>query len=230
MYCVQCGVKLADTEKKCPLCNTVVFHPEIVREPANPLYPENHLPKNKGTSKAFHGVILILFFIPMFLAVMTDWQTDQQLSWFGIANGGIALIYVIFALPFWFRNPNPVIFVPCDFAAIILYLFYINWYVSGSWFWSFALPIAGASGGIVCAVVTLSRYLKKGKLYISGGAFMAAGAFLLLVEYLLNVTFAIDFIGWSIYPLIVLVLFGGALIYLAINRAAREAMERKLFF
>ncbi|MBE6886260.1 MAG: hypothetical protein E7486_04845 [Ruminococcaceae bacterium] len=230
MYCVKCGVKLADTEARCPLCNTVVFHPELEREPAQPLYPENRYPKNKGTSKAFHGVILILFFIPMLIAVMTNWQLEHQLSWYGIAVGGIALIYVIFALPFWFRNPNPVIFAPCSFGAIALYLWYINWYVAGSWFWSFALPITAALGLIVCAVITLSRYLKKGKLYIAGGAFMAFGAFLLLVEFLLAVTFGVDFIGWSIYPLIVLVLFGGALVYLAINRAARETLERKLFF
>ena len=31
MYCVKCGVELADSEKKCPLCGTPVFHPDIPR-------------------------------------------------------------------------------------------------------------------------------------------------------------------------------------------------------
>ena len=39
MYCVKCGVKLADTEKQCPLCGTVAFHPDIVREEVASLYP-----------------------------------------------------------------------------------------------------------------------------------------------------------------------------------------------
>ena len=30
MYCVKCGVELADSEKKCPLCGTPVFHPDIL--------------------------------------------------------------------------------------------------------------------------------------------------------------------------------------------------------
>ena len=53
---------------------------------------------------------------------------------------------------------------------------------------------------------------------------------MLLVEFLMGVTFHLRFIGWSIYPLCVLLLFGSLLIYFAINRAARETMERKLFF
>ena len=34
-------------------------------------------------------------------------------------------------LPLWFRRPNPVIFVPVDFAAIGLYLLYINFATGG---------------------------------------------------------------------------------------------------
>ena len=39
MYCVKCGVKLADSEKQCPLCQTLVFHPDITREEGEKLYP-----------------------------------------------------------------------------------------------------------------------------------------------------------------------------------------------
>ena len=63
-----------------------------------------------------------------------------------------------------------------------------------------------------------------------GGAFIATGAFMLLVEFLMNLTFDLSFIGWSLYPLVVLVLFGCLIIYLAINSDARETLERKLFF
>ena len=45
-----------------------------------------------------------------------------------------------------------------------------------------------------------------------------------------SVTFHFGFVGWSVYPLCVLLLFGGLLIYLAINSSACEIIERKLFF
>ena len=72
--------------------------------------------------------------------------------------------------------------------------------------------------------------IRRGRLYIIGGALMALGAFMLLVEFMMNLTFGTEFIGWAIYPLVVLVLLGGLLIYFAIDSSAREMMERKLFF
>ena len=38
MYCVKCGVELADSQRVCPLCGTRVFHPDIPRTPADPPY------------------------------------------------------------------------------------------------------------------------------------------------------------------------------------------------
>ena len=95
---------------------------------------------------------------------------------------------------------------------------------------SFALPITSALCLIVCALVTLLHYLRHGKLYVIGGFFILLGAWIALIELLLDLTFSLDFIGWSFYPLAVLFLVGALLIYLAINRSARAAFERKLFF
>jgi hypothetical protein len=54
------------------------------------------------------------------------------------------------------------------------------------------------------------------------------GAFLPVMELLLCVTFEpIRFLGWSFYPMTALVLLGGTLIFLAVNRRAREKMEKK---
>ena len=230
MFCINCGVKLADTEKKCPLCDTVVYHPSLQQKEARPLYPKNRHPKVQANSKAFNGIFIILFFIPMLICFLADLQRNGELNWFGFAAGGLLIGYIALALPLWFRKPNPVIFLPCNFGTVILYLLYINLATGGNWFLSFAFPIAGSLCLIICAVVTLVYYLRKGRLYIFGGGFIALGALMLLVEFLLDITFDVKFIGWSIYPLVVLVLLGGALIYLAINRSAREMMERKLFF
>ena len=230
MYCIECGVKLGDAEKKCPLCNTAVCHPNYVNRLGKALYPCEKLPKKASRSKALNGAVIILFLIPLFVCFAADLQLDGRLEWSGYVAGALLLSYTTFALPMWFHKPNPVIFVPCDFAATALYLLYINIATGGAWFLSFALPITGGLCLITCTVVTLLYYLRKGRLYIVGGAIMALGAFMLLMEFLMGVTFQLVFIGWSVYPLCVLMLFGGLLIYLAINSAAREVIERKLFF
>lgn len=230
MYCIKCGVQLADTEKKCPLCNTVVCHPDFENKSEHTLYPSNKLPQNTYGSKTLNGAVIILFLIPLFVCFAADLRLDGRIEWFGYAAGALLLAYVAFALPMWFRKPNPAIFVPCDFAAIGGYLLYINLSTGGEWFLSFALPVTAGLCLITCTVVTLLYYLRKGRLYIIGSAFIALGVFMLLVEFLMTTTFDLCFVGWAIYPLIVLTLLGSLLIYFAINSSARERMERKLFF
>lgn len=229
MYCVKCGIKLADTEGRCPLCNTAPGEAVIKREPARALYPKNRYPEVSVRPGAINGTILFLFLIPLFVLFFVDMQTKGSLDWFWYVAGALVLAYIVLALPIWFHKPNPVIFVPCDFAATALYLLLIQLLTGGNWFLSFALPVTGAVGLIVTTVVVLLRYLRKGRLYIFGGAMIAMGAVMLLVEGLLSVTFQVAFVLWSVYPLIVLALLGGLLIFLAINSAARERMERKFF-
>ena len=83
---------------------------------------------------------------------------------------------------------------------------------------------------IVTAAVTLLRYLSRGRLYVFGGAFLTAGLAMPLAELLVNITFQVEkFYWWSLYPLTVLVLIGGMLLFIALYPPARETMERKFF-
>lgn len=229
MYCVNCGVRLADTEEKCPICSSAPGECHITRVPQRRLYPQNRYPEASIRPSAFNATVLVLFLIPLLVCFFVDMQSDWRLDWFWYVAGALVLAYIVLALPSWFQNPNPVIFVPCDFAASSVYLLLINLLTGGKWYLSFALPVTVSVGLIVTTVVVLLRYLRKGKLYIFGGAMIAMGLEMLLLEWLLSVTFSVSFVGWSVYPLTVFVLLGGLLIFLAINSTARERMERKFF-
>lgn len=230
MYCINCGVKLADSEKQCPLCLTKVYHPDISQKDANPLYPPQRYPALQVSPTGTRVILTVLFLLPLLICLQCDLLLSGGISWSGYVSGALVVLYVAVVLPSWFRKPNPVIFVPCTFAAIGAYLLYINFATAGSWFLSFAFPVTGFVALVVTAVVTLLRYVRKGMLYIIGGAFIALGAFMPLMEFLLVLTFpTIKFAWWSLYPLTALTLLGGTLIFLAICRPARETMERKLF-
>ncbi len=230
MYCVKCGVKLADSEKNCPLCNTEVYHPDIIRTEAEGLYPKNKYPAPYKNAHLPQIIVTAVSLLAVLTVLLCDLQFSGGVTWSGYVMGALMLTYICIVLPSWFKDPNPVIFTPCAFAAIGLYLMYINIAMQGDWFLSFALPITGGICLIVTAVVTLLRYVRRGRLYIFGGAILALGAFMLLVEFLMSITFeGVKFIGWSFYPLMALALLGGLLIFLAIYRPARETMERKFF-
>ena len=230
MYCIKCGVELADTERHCPLCRTAVFHPELTQPDATPLYPQASYP-SQVNSRAVQIVLTALFLLPMLITFLCDMQITVSVTWSCFVMGALALVYVIGILPLWFKKPNPVIFVPCGFAAAGAYLLYISLATNGGWFLSFALPVTGFIGLVVTAVVTLLYYVRRGQLYILGGAFTALGAFMPLMGFLLNLTFRgrAVFAFWSLYPTTALVLLGGTLIFLAICRPARQTMQRKFF-
>ncbi len=231
MYCIKCGVELADTEKTCPLCMTRVYHPDLQQPEGQPLYPADRYPAAGKFSRSLPIFLTAVFALALFFVVLGDLQMGGGLTWSGYVVGALITAYVPLVLPGWFRKANPVIFVPCSFAAATLYLWYINFAVDGDWFLSFAFPVSGGVGLLVTALVTLIKYVPKGNLFSIGGFCVALGGFMLLVEFLLHITFSVRTIdGWSAYPLAALAILGGFLIFLGISRSAREMMARKFFF
>ena len=230
MYCISCGVKLADSEKACPLCGLEVYHPKLQRMVTEGLYPAHQYPPKEVSPWGIRVLVLTVFLLPLLVVLLCDLPAHGQITWSGYVIGALILLYTAIVLPFWFKAPNPVIFVPIDFALVGVYLLYINYAVGGRWFLSFAFPITGFFALVVTAVVTLTRYVRRGRLYIYGGAAVAVGLFIPVMELLMYLTFdRVNFTYWSFYPMGAMVLFGGFLIFLAICRPAREMMERKFF-
>lgn len=231
MYCIKCGVELADSETRCPLCGTKVYNPEIKIEPTPPPFPESIDRENKLSRRGLMLIITILFAAVIAQLVICELSLPAAKGWAGYAIGGVILSYIILVLPFWFRKPNPVVFVPCDFAAVLLYLLYIDLFTGGHWFLSFAFPAVGTYALLTTCVVTLCRYVHKGYLYIFGGALIAHGLFMVLLEFLISITFKLNaMFKWSLFPLFGCSILGIGLIIIAICKPIKEALKKKLFF
>ena len=232
MYCIKCGVELADTEKSCPLCGTVVYHPDLSRPEGEPLYPAKEKPAARAGFRWYQVPLTLGLLLVLVLGILLcDLQIHRAITWSGYAIGGLVVGFVAVVLPGWFEKPNPVIFVPCAFAAALAYLLYIDLSTGGDWFLPFAFPVVGGLAIICETVATVGRYVRKGKLFLYGGASLALGGLCLLAEFLIDHTFGIaHFVGWSLYPLTLFGLLGLSLLFLGICRPAREVMEQKFFF
>ena len=230
MYCIKCGVELAEGERICPLCGTAVVHPDFLKEEGVPLYPPHRYPTPLENPKTAQIILTTTVLMALLITLVTDIQLSGGITWSGYVAGALIIGYIVLVLPLWFRKPNPVIFIPSSFAAVVVYLLYINHVTDGDWFLSLAFPVTGYVGLVITAVAALLKYLKKGALYVLGGAGIALGILMPLIEWLICVTFpGITFMGWSVYPLIVLALLGGMLIFLGIHNPSREIMQRKFF-
>lgn len=230
MYCIKCGVELRESEEKCPLCGTVVFHPEFEMPRGEKPYPKE---VHSGSTASRSGVLFIttvMFLVPLVLSLLCDWKANGSLEWSVYVAGALAVFYITVVLPMWFKHATPVIFVASDFTAALLYLLYINFAVGGHWFLSFALPVTVGAMLIACAAVTLMYYIHRGYLYIIAGTLIATGGFMVLVEFLININFNTNVtLVWSIYPLACCLIFGLTLITIACCPPLRESLKRKFF-
>ena len=229
MYCIKCGVELSCGQTVCPICETRVYHPDIeIKEETT--YPKNNFVPEEFNRKGIMFVITLIFLIPLLLPVILELSWYSNIIWSGYVSGGTLLAYIIIVLPFWFRHPNGVIFVPCSFFAIALYLMYISYTTGGGWFLSFALPLTAAMALIASTMAAILKYVKHGKLYLWGGCFIALGVWSSLLEFLIRMTFGIrTAFYWSVAPLTVFVLFGIMLIVIAIVKPIKETL-RRIFF
>ena len=224
MYCIKCGVELSDSEKQCPLCHTPVYYPGYEPKEERP-YPSFEKPETVNP----RGIYFVISFVSVISAIISfvcDLNLGGGVTWSGYVIGAIICFYVCFILPGWFKKYNPSIFIPVSFLCTGIYLAYINYATGGEWFLTFAFPITGGITVIFSAITTLCYYLKRGYLYIFGGAFIAAGALCPLIENLSILTFDAPLLLWSLYPLISLSMIGIMLIIIAIVKPFRESLCR----
>ncbi len=230
-YCVKCGVELNDSEKKCPLCKTKVYHPDLPSTDGKTPYPpyvKEHEPVVNKTGTLF--ILTVLYLTSIIFLTITNLNTGSHLSWARYPVGGLTLLYIFFVLPLWFRKPKKLILAGVDFIAIGLYLLWINSFIGGNWFLTFALPATGGLAIVVITFLALMQYFRISKLFIIGGAIMSLGGYTILLEYLINVTFkdSNKFI-WSLYPLIFCFMLGIALIVIEIHKPLKDALAKKFF-
>lgn len=231
MYCVNCGVKLAGTEDSCPLCGTEVCFPGGTPGEDEALFPDKQWPEETGGRWAGMLTLTLLYLLPMLIVLLCDGRADGVLSWSSLVVGAMLLAYVWVLLPLWFRRPEPRVFVPCGTAAAGLFVLYVCAYTGGDWFLPFAFPVWGMLALLLCAAVCLWHSLRRGRLWILGGTALALGAFFPFLEWRIARCFlGGSFAGWSLYPAAALAVLGLLLLFLALCRPARAAMQRRLFF
>ncbi len=229
MYCVKCGVELEDSQKQCPLCKTVVFHPDLKQPEGELSYPEYVPSEQKANPKGVLFILTCILLLPIVVTLTIDLRMGGGIGWSGYVAGAIIVIYTSLILPTWFKKPNPVVFVPVSFTTVTLYLLYICVNTEGEWFLTLAFPITAVLGMIITAVTVLTKYLRRGYLYIASGVTFAFGLYCILIEILIYLTYGGKFVFWSLYPFVALFIIGGMLLTIAICKPLRRSLERKFF-
>ena len=228
MYCVKCGVKLAEGVEKCPLCQTPVWNPEgLVREKN---YPDEMPGQFRESARPAAMVMTVLCVIALAVMLIVCFQLYGELRWGGYAIFGTLLFYVLAVLPLWFCKAWPEIFVPVDHLFTALYVLYICRKTGGHWFVSFALPVIGACCLLLLGVICLLKYTKGGRIFILGGFLILLGGYTMLVEFFEHISFGVEMFRWSPYSTAVFGLAGLFLIIAGCIPSLREVIRKRFFF
>ncbi len=231
MYCARCGVRLAESERACPLCHLPAYHPELPPQGTKRPYPAKEAPTKRARQTASAIVLTALMVAVLIFTFVCNLQLSQSVSWWKYVALSFALLYFVWVLPMWLpKIPSPFL-LGADFVAVGGFLSLLNLFVDGDWFLPFAFPALGWTAAVAFSAWALCHYLPRRRLLVLGSEMVAAGPFMLLLEFLLDYTFGLSHgFQWSLYVLTAWCLFGGIVLLIALCRPLRRALSKKLFF
>lgn len=161
-YCVNCGVELDDSAKKCALCGAPVLNPYL-DEPDQALpapYPDR-LVLPEGTNRRYIAFLVsMVLLIPNLICGVANLLILDSGIWSVYIVSASLLFWVFFIVPFLMEKPHPYLLWLLDTMAGTLYtwLFYLVGWGPRGWFLRLGLPLILGLAVIVLFMISwLSR-------------------------------------------------------------------------
>ncbi|MEE1321483.1 MAG: DUF6320 domain-containing protein [Acutalibacteraceae bacterium] len=163
-YCVNCGVELDDSAKKCALCATPVINPNnpnTDKETLPPFSKEEHIPKQiKARITAL--IISMCMLVPNIVCILINAIFFQGTFWSLYVGATSFLVWIIFVFPFLTKKLHPYLMWGFDTVSVAFYVFFF--FAMGNdttnWYLSVALPIIIA---VSLLVVIYMLWVNKNK-------------------------------------------------------------------
>lgn len=230
-YCVNCGVKLAESEAACPLCDTPIVNPRAEREETGYApYPPRVETQKINTS--FIAVLaLLVLLVPIVVTFVCDLIGDFTIDWSPYPMGACVLVYVFLFVPMFFKKPLVYVFIAIDGAAVCLYLALIAWLVDGmDWYLPVALPITAATGVLVGCATLIFRLKKLRPLPKYAILCYMLCVYFILLEIILELAYyGTVLLQWCWYANAPLVVIGVLLFIVNGKEGVLDELRRRLF-
>ncbi len=143
-YCVNCGVELDDSAKKCALCSTPVINPNAAVSPEDAIDPfPVRMVIPAGVRRRYAAFIIsMVFLIPNIVCLIINLLFNFGYLWATYLNATSAIVWLLFVFPFLLKKPKSYIIIPIDAVGVILYtaVFYSVQH-GESWLFKLAIPL-----------------------------------------------------------------------------------------
>ena len=214
--CPNCGVRLEDDQKKCPLCGAA---PSVDRQGRGKEIKKPAAPrKNKGIPKGekeegiggkvetaqplpereedtereervrilFGEVITFIALAGAVVVFAVDYAYGMRISWSRFPLISIAFFWLLVNIPYWLKGQGYLI-VFLETIDLIAFLYLLDLFTpSVSWFTGLALPIAAGLGVIMMLAMGCMRLFRLSVLGSVSTVLVALGLYILWLEWVIN--------------------------------------------
>ncbi|MBQ7060592.1 MAG: hypothetical protein IJM85_02295 [Clostridia bacterium] len=232
-YCVNCGVELGASEKRCPLCGVEVINPAAAfDDSAETPYPkEIEKVRHRVLRITAAKVLSLLLAIPVISVLLVDLIEDGRLTWSLIPAASIAFVFMAAVFPCLFKNPRIWLFTLFGVIETAVFLFVLHVLLGGRWYWLFALPLTAVTGAAVIGVelILLSKRasLTLKMIIVLLILMVYVIALQILIELFLHKSIRLD---WSLYAAVSCGILSIAVLIVGHIYRKNEAFKKKLFF
>lgn len=230
-YCANCGVELAASEPKCPLCGYVPEKKLHNYKKSDAIYPTRvKIMPHHISRKSIIALISAFLLLPFSLILLCDLSINCQLTWSGYALWAIAAVWLTAILPVATAGKRPILCVATACCAVLGYLFFIDSRTESEWALKFALPLIAIIFAMIAAPLLINRYIRLNGFSLACIIIISLGLLCVAVELLINNAFSLyEGLRWSLYPAISCTFI--ALVLSIINRSEpiKERLRKKFF-
>ena len=231
-YCVNCGVELDGSAKKCALCGTQVINPAKPQSEENitaPFSMEVHMPKTVK-ARFLASLISVIMLVPNMACLLVNLLIIKDSFWSAHILSTSVLFWVIFVLPLFKKSHKTYFMWSFDTLAVGAYTYLLmNAFGVADLYITCALPIIVLlSAMVLFYIIWVRRKKRSGILKALAICAETALAFLLsgALLYLAGVPYAFE-IGLIVFVCIVAVV--GFLAYCYKSESMRNWLSKKLF-
>lgn len=228
-YCVNCGVKLKNSEKKCPLCNTKVINPNKDNSEYEPVYSNKVENFKRINYKYLSKIVILILMITSFLILLLDYVSSRTITWslYVVAS----ILYLGTHLSFAVIK-NIYISLVIHLICTELFIGLIAYMTNGMhWYLYLILPFVFTLWIYVMLITYLIKrkkgeFLKKLSLgLLFGGLTVIAveACIDLFRDNLINYT-------WSFYAALPITIISTIIFILSYNKRIVDEMRQRLFF
>lgn len=230
-YCVNCGVELERSLKKCPLCSVPVINPMEKEEPeATPVFPESRDQLKKKDRSFWINFFSIMYLVPIVTCIICNLIYDKQITWSVYVTAGALMLWVFTTSPFYFNIFDYRKMTGIDLIGVLIGLLIIQAITGGrSWFFAIALPIVTCCFMILTVFITLAGKRKMRGLVLSAALIISVAALSLIIELVVDLySSGMVTLVWSWFVFAPCLSIAALLILLDKNKKFRQELAKRL--